>query len=181
MFGLVALAATLATPSPAMAQVPAGTWSRAASEDATFSVETPCSAEEIALGRLVPVELAKGLAFAPASRVVCAKNGVLLMVGIQTVPAQDVRDAPFFDQFVKMMKDEKEVDGAPILLDFGGRRAIFNREATPTAVAQTGLIELDRAHVVLVVAGGEVSSAETATAMGGAIDRFFHSIEVSGK
>ena len=176
--GIIAAGAlALAVPGVAAPEI---AWSRATSPDHAFSVETPCSAEEIDRAKGLPPEIGDGITLPQASRVVCEKDGFLLVAGVVEEPALPKDGSSLFDQFTKSAGSDSTLEGKPRVATINGHRAWLNRQQQGDVVAQTGVIEVSRSTVILGVTGGNRSTLKP-DAQIAMIDRFYGSIQVAAK
>ena len=151
-------------------------WAPATSGTGAFTIDTPCTAEEIAAFDQMP-SVTDGVSFAPNSRILCKKGELLLVAGIFE-PTDYPESAPaLFDAFQEMIEHE-ESGGSIRAFDFQGRRALVNREESDGQVAQTQLIELDHSRLILILGGFDDAGADSA-ARHAMVDRIFDSVRIN--
>jgi hypothetical protein len=180
--GAAILGVALASSVPGLALPVATVWLRAASSDHALSAETPCSFEEVEGFRQLPSDFLKGIILPSQSRIVCAKNGLILLAGVSENSEAEARGSAIFDQLMAFAKADKTAEGAPSLVTIDGHRAFLNRQESNGVVAQTGTIELSRRSIIVAVAGGgQPGVSLTVKEQGDAINRFYGSIKVGGQ
>jgi hypothetical protein len=155
-------------------------WLRTSSPDHAFSIETPCSIEELAKTKALPSELGGGVNLPQDGRVVCLKEGVLLAAGMVMEPALSKGEPSLFDQVTKSADHDPTAEGTPRLATINGHRAWLNRQQKDDVVAQMAVIEVGRSKIILGVTGGNRSTLKPAEQIA-MIDRFYSSIQVAAK
>ncbi len=155
-------------------------WSVAAAPNGALTVETPCSASEIAALQSAPPDLIPNLELAPQSRVLCVKDPLIFLVGQVNAEDLPAGTTSLFDALVEQVSADRNASGRPTQTTILGRRAIVNREERDGIVAQTGFIEISRTSAVMLIAGARNSSLGVASQRQ-AIERFYGSISVSGE
>jgi hypothetical protein len=123
--------------------------------------------------------MGSGVELQSAGRVVCSKEGVLFVAGVVAVPELPKGAAPVFDQFTNAAKNDPTAEGKPTVTLIDGRRAFLNRQVVTDGIAETGLVEIDRARVVFGVVGGKLGSGLSLDEQTAMIDRFYRSIRVA--
>jgi len=171
----------LAVPSTAGEQL---AWLRTASPDGAFSVETPCSAEEVDRGRALPVDIVgRGINLPVSRRVICPSRNIVLVAGVVEEPRLPKNGPSLFDGLLMAGKDNpKGNKGTPTITTISGHRAWLNRAQEGGEVAQVGYVEIGHARMIFAHCCGAPSRAgvskDEQVAM---IDHFFGSIQVDKK
>lgn len=169
------LALTLAAPSGALAAAAELVWGRAVAPNGDFSIETVCTEPEIAASANMPNPLK--LTFVPQSRVVCAKEGLLLMAASWEMAKLPAGGGTLYDVLWAQIESTSEGEARPVQTTINGRRAITNRAKDGDVLAQTGFIEIGPKRLIVLVAGGQGSKLSF-DEQGRVIDRFFASTKV---
>ena len=160
------------------APVPAETWVAATSPDGGLTVSTPCTAAEVEQLRSVPAS-ALPLPVEPAGRVLCRKEIGMFVAGVVDVPAVPVGAASLFDFVSVRVRADAGVEGTPRALQVDGHRALLNSQQAGGRTAQTGIVEIDRLHVVMLVSGVEPGSGVTDADQIAMVDRFAASVRIN--
>jgi len=168
----------LATAAIAAPGQTAETWVRVAAPDGAFSIETPCSAAEID-------ELKNASApddtLNPQSRIFCKKANLIFVVGEHDEKELPAGTATLFEAVSARAASDKDVEGTPTLTTIDGKRAFLNRQIQGDVVAQTGVIEVGRKSVVMIIAGFPPNSGLSVEEQGVLIDRFCRSLKFGRK
>lgn len=168
----------------ALAAVPqaaqAAEWTRATDPSGRFSAETLCSAEELSAHATSPEDLGS-IAIPAASRLVCLKDGALMVAGVMEEPTLPTGGKSLFDTISDMVTASKGAEGDPKLGTISGRRSLYNRQEKDGTVALTGFVELSPTQIVMVIVGKDPKAAMTVAEQDAIITRFSQSIEVRGK
>ncbi len=151
-------------------------WAPATSGTGTFTIDTPCTAEEIAAFDKMP-SVTEGVTFAPNSRILCQKGALLLVAGIFERADYPESAPALFDAFQEMIEHD-ESGGSIRAFDFQGRRALVNREEGDGEIAQTQLIELDHSRLILIIGGVGDPGADSG-ALHAMVDRIFDSVRIN--
>lgn len=153
-------------------------WTRAEALDLSFSIETPCSLEEIEALRSAPLQLG-GLKTSRDSRVLCTK-GEMVFFAIVSEAVTPPGSPTLFDMVAERTAKTPDKPGASTG-KLGDRRALINREAKDGDIAQTAVVDLGSQGVMIlnvgVLDGSPLSDAEKAEV----IDRFTNSLKVAAK
>ncbi|QIG80516.1 hypothetical protein [Stakelama tenebrarum] len=176
MRGVATLAACAALALGGAAHATQDAWLPATAADGAFTVDTPCSSEEIAQFSQFP-DLTPGFRLVPESRVVCKKGGFLMVAGI-FAPEGYPEDGPaLFDLFEDMLQ---KVPGATTIrsLVVDGRRTIVNREERDGSVAQTQVIEFGHSRAIMIIGGYGEDDGLAVADQHALVDRFFGSVRV---
>ena len=151
-------------------------WTSAAAPNGHFTVDTPCTAPEIAALRRAPAGLMAGVDLAPEARVLCSKGPWIFVAGevnVEGVPA----GSSFFDILVQQAAADPTAEGRPTQTTMHGRRAFVNRQEQAGVIAQTGFVEIGRTRIILLVSGSRDSSVGV-DVQRQTIDHFFNSISL---
>lgn len=159
---------------------PAWTWLRAESGNGAYSVEVPCTNEEVALhtamltrsNARVPVAEREERA---AATVACRRGGAVFSV--QLVTPRDLQPSePAYDQIVNQVRASLPIAGLDVNEAMhDGRRMLTSRQQSGGTIGKTGIIEVsDRSYLLLVAGSGNGEPVTDEQ-----IDRFFHSVEVA--
>jgi hypothetical protein len=157
---------------------PQWSWTRTSSLDAAFSVETPCNEAEVAAAGAGPGKVGM-VQFPEQSRVVCFTSGMVMLAGVIEAPPGEVRENALFDLITGMAASDPDKQGQSRSATVDGRRAWFNRDSAGKMLAQTGMIEIDRSRIVLMIVGGEADGELSLEDQTTAIDRFSSSIKLA--
>lgn len=159
----------------AIAEDETGDWVRSQPVDATYSIETPCSAERVALLSQEPLNI-NGRAADTDTNVTCIDGLTAYSSGVLSVPASALGELKMFDLVMQGLKGRDTSNLELNETELSGRRAITSREARGGAVAQTTVVELSNSKLLMVVSGGETEDiAET----GLMIDKHIASLKVA--
>ncbi|WP_447725412.1 hypothetical protein [Sphingomonas koreensis] len=168
----------LAAPVGAATAADEAAWSRVIPPNGAFSIETPCKPVEISALRVVPDAALPINNYAPGSRILCRKGGMVFMAGV--VNTTDLpAGVSAYDVITEKVAKAGNVEGKPTLTTIGGRRALINRQVRNGLVGQTGFIEISPIKIITLVAGTEGDDASAAASIE-AVDRFYASIKVAG-
>jgi hypothetical protein len=155
---------------------PSARWSRAMPADQSFSVEVPCSTEQVT--HIPPGQVRRREGDEQVS-VTCEAGGAIFFASRVVVPVDRPLPRPLFD----LMRDSISAAGvgsSMSIADFSasGRRAFSGRQTSDAlVVGQTSLIELTDHSCLLLITGAGGSSPSRD--MEQHIDRFIASVEVS--
>ena len=170
----------LAAAAPVAAQT-SGTWTRLTAPDGAFSVETPCTKSESDATVGTPGPGATALVYGSKARIVCIKDALMFVAAEVAEPALPADSPALFDVVVEQMLGDKTAEGAPASTTIDGRRAYVNRQVQGDDTAQTGLVEIDRTRLVLLLSNVQRTGGAGAPQQRAAIDRFYASLRVTSK
>lgn len=156
-------------------------WARAASPDGAFSVETPCSAAEVAASAALPDGIAAAATLDARARVLCIKDTMLFVASIVEERALPADGPALFDAALAQVRADKTAEGHPTITTVDGRRALMNRQTKGGEVARTGFVEVSRSRIVLLIAGVRFGSSLSAVGQDDVLDRFTRSIRVTAR
>ncbi|MCW1403360.1 hypothetical protein OKA06_13915 [Novosphingobium sp. MW5] len=169
----------------ALAAVPqaaqAAEWTRAIAPNGKFSAETICSPSELAALRTAPNTVIPDVMLMPESRLICMKDGALMVAGVLEEPNLPAGSKALFDLVSDQVLADKTAEGDPKLGTLGGHRSLYNRQEKDGTVALTGFVELSPTQIVMVIVGKDPKAAMTVAEQDAIITRFSQSIEVRGK
>jgi hypothetical protein len=173
-----ALGLALAVPAQGAVAGAGEAWTVAVSPDGVFSVETPCTASEVAGMDYMPEDTLPGVTLDKKTRVICFKGGMMYL-GVVLKVGTPPKGESMFDALVESVANSNDVKGSPKQATIGGRRALVNRAGDDGdgIVAQTGFVELNPREILFLFSGGEGKSVSVAD-QAKAIDRFFGSAKV---
>ncbi|WP_285709714.1 hypothetical protein [Erythrobacter oryzae] len=172
---LSGLAAVAALAFPASAQE-AAPWTRFSAPSAKFSVEVPCTAEEIARIAQLPGDVGIGMSVDSANRVMCLADDWIYMAGALTDPSAKTGGRAVFDLIREFVLASKDAAGVQRDVIIDGRRAFINRELKDGVLADAGVVEVDKATVILISSGGKVRQDVDAEAT---LERFVQSLRIT--
>ncbi len=162
-----------------MAATPDWTWLRTEAPNRAFSAETPCTASEIERLRQTPGDLGR-LQVPAGQRIACLTEGVVFLAGIIEASESEVQTGSLFDQILEQAETDPTKQGVATESTIDGRRAWLNRETREEVVAQTGVVEISRTKILLVISGADESAELSSSEQAAAIDRFYASIKFAG-
>ena len=179
---LLGFASLCLSAPPALADEGEGeTWSRYTSPDEVFSVEMPCSAEDIQKYKVVPANMSIAVSLDPESRILCLHNEMMLVASIMEVPEDELGGVLLFDLILQGVTAQPDELDNPAALEIDGRRAFKNSETDTDYMAQTGIVEVAPNRVLLSVVGGPLLEDGARTTMEQTVDRFLTSIELAAQ
>lgn len=155
-------------------------WVRAETQDKSFSVETPCDLELVALLARAPERIGE-LETRRESRVLCVLDGQkAVFTALQVRVPTKKGDPTLFEMIAERVAKNPEGDKMKATT-IDGRRAVTNREFEGGNVAQTALVDLGPDGLIILNVGvmkGSAFSAEEALSL---IDTFTNSLKVNAK
>lgn len=155
-----------------------GAWLRSVAADRSYSVETPCTAVEVAEYSAGP-NIVNDQALDDGTNVVCVVGESIFSTGVLSISVEEIGDANLFDEVLVGLEQEDVRDEVSVTVTrIEGRRAIVSRERRGEEVAQTGVIELSNRELLMLVSGGTPPANRDMAAM---IDRHFASLKVASK
>lgn len=160
-------------------EVEALEWARAEPVSKAYSIETPCTADEVALASVRPMPIGTAR-LNPTTQVVCKKGGLLFASGTSAGLEGDLAEGQsVFDVVIESVQATGGTlpEGAFDLID--GRRAIQNREGRDGIVAQTTIIEISEREVLMMLAGGPFDGNGAEMDVDALIDRHSASLEIA--
>ena len=156
------LLALLASGTAALAEAPAE-WHRSSSPNGVFSVETPCTPDEVAaLKDYVPDHPPAPVAAIYAdtqTRVVCIKDDSSFLVSTLLRPRLATESGSLFDFFVQQLSRQPGAP-EPKVTKLSGRRATVNRQVSGELVGESGIVEVNAERVILYNLVSPVSQKE---------------------
>lgn len=157
----------------------AGSWVRSAPADRSYSIETPCTAAEVAQYSVRPLVI-NDKTLNSGTNVSCKFGNSTYSSGVMAAPAQALGDRKLFDLVFHggvsegtSPRDRKTIS----LTKISGMRAVLSRETTDEGVFQTSVIELADHKLLFLVSGGEGASTADLAEM---IDRHVESLKAPG-
>ncbi len=173
----VALVASVAVTADTLADV----WVRARPFSGTFSVETPCTAQEIETLRRSPPNFA-AMKMTAERQVVCIKPGMIMAAGEVIATNASATGQSAFDAMVGLTGRDPAPSGTEMILTIvNGRRAMMVREVSGQKIVQIGFIETGHDRIITVITGFQPENTNPLEEKFKQIDRFVQSIELAGK